>query len=381
MRLAETTKCPLSPAARAYSPWALVSAAATRPPLGRDAPGDAPARSSDTTTPAKGTLLASSRTVPRTTCARATDENVASSTIADNRNITPRSPKPNVLITEPSSGMPKLEVATASDGCLAMLAVPRPFLPTHAAGGTAVRLTLPESSPRRSRPAGGTVLSAVLHAGVIGATVAGTALSAPRPAPPEPLEKLVFVKPWKEDHPSLPPAPPPPHSVTPPTGTPPLVPPTIVAPPDIAVDPTFIPTRLPDLDAVLGAIPQGRTDVGTTTSSSAADGGGVNAGGVGEPLTALTVDEEVVVRDAATPRYPSILARAGVEGVVLARFVVDTLGRVERGSIVLESASNPLFGESVREALGRMRFVPARARGRAVRQLVQQPFTFAIANR
>jgi protein TonB len=65
---------------------------------------------------------------------------------------------------------------------------------------------------------------------------------------------------------------------------------------------------------------------------------------------------------------------------VIARFIVDTLGRVEGSSIAMVESSHALFAEAVRSALLRQRFVPAETGGRRVRQLVLQPFSF-IAQR
>lgn len=79
------------------------------------------------------------------------------------------------------------------------------------------------------------------------------------------------------------------------------------------------------------------------------------------------------------PRYPSILRSAGVEGEVLTQFVVDTLGRVEVASFKSIRTSHDLFEASVRAALPEMRFTPAEVGGKKVRQLVQQPFVFALA--
>ena len=79
-----------------------------------------------------------------------------------------------------------------------------------------------------------------------------------------------------------------------------------------------------------------------------------------------------------SPRYPDILRSAGVEGEVLAQFVVDTLGRVEPGSFKVIRKSHDLFEAAVRSALPQMRFLPAEVGGRKVKQLVQQPFVFAL---
>ena len=79
------------------------------------------------------------------------------------------------------------------------------------------------------------------------------------------------------------------------------------------------------------------------------------------------------------PRYPEMLKKAKIEGEVLAQFVVDTSGRADVSSFKVLKSSHELFTESVREALAKMHFVPAEIGGRKVRQLVQQPFTFALS--
>jgi TonB family protein len=78
------------------------------------------------------------------------------------------------------------------------------------------------------------------------------------------------------------------------------------------------------------------------------------------------------------PRYPPELKAAGVEGEVLVQFVVDTLGLPVLQTFRVLKSSHGEFTESVKTALPDMKFVPAELRGRKVRQLVQQPFVFAI---
>lgn len=79
------------------------------------------------------------------------------------------------------------------------------------------------------------------------------------------------------------------------------------------------------------------------------------------------------------PFYPDSLRSAGVEGEVLVQFVVDTLGKAEPQTFTVLKASHEAFADAVKEALPGMNFVPARNRGVKVRQLVQQPFVFALA--
>lgn len=77
------------------------------------------------------------------------------------------------------------------------------------------------------------------------------------------------------------------------------------------------------------------------------------------------------------PAYPQVLREAHVGGRVLVQFVVDTAGVPEIGTFKVLESSHALFSDAVREALPSMRFEPATIGGRRVRQVVQQPFTFA----
>ena len=79
------------------------------------------------------------------------------------------------------------------------------------------------------------------------------------------------------------------------------------------------------------------------------------------------------------PRYPDSLRVAKTEGEVLAQFVVDTTGLVQVTTLKVLKASHGLFVDAVRTALPTMRFEPALVGGRKVRQLVQQPFQFALS--
>ena len=80
------------------------------------------------------------------------------------------------------------------------------------------------------------------------------------------------------------------------------------------------------------------------------------------------------------PEYPPALLKAGVQGVVYARFVVDSVGHVDTASLVVLDKPNPEFVDAVRTALTKMKYRPAILHGRAVSQLVEQPFVFRIQN-
>lgn len=95
--------------------------------------------------------------------------------------------------------------------------------------------------------------------------------------------------------------------------------------------------------------------------------------------TSYEVDNAVQMSyGSAVPEYPADLLARHVQGSVRVRFVVDTSGSADTASIQILSSSDPAFTASVRAALPRMRFSPARLNGRRVRQLVEQPFRFNI---
>ena len=80
----------------------------------------------------------------------------------------------------------------------------------------------------------------------------------------------------------------------------------------------------------------------------------------------------------AAPTYPKDLLAKAIEGHATLRFVVDTTGLIDLGTIRLVEASHPLFVKAVEEAMPRMRFRPAMMGRNAVRQLAEQLFKFEI---
>lgn len=102
-------------------------------------------------------------------------------------------------------------------------------------------------------------------------------------------------------------------------------------------------------------------------------GGGLPAGTYFE----FQVDKPAAQRlDKGTPKYPSDLRAAGVEGDVWAQFVVDARGIPDMKTFRLLKATNGTFATAVRTALPQMRYSPAELRRKKVPQLVQQQFQF-----
>ena len=80
-----------------------------------------------------------------------------------------------------------------------------------------------------------------------------------------------------------------------------------------------------------------------------------------------------------SPAYPEALRAAGVEARVVARFIIDTVGRVEPASVAIAGVdADPRFVDAVRAVLPRLRFRPAMAAGHRARQQVEQPFAFTL---
>lgn len=228
-------------------------------------------------------------------------------------------------------------------------------------------LRLIESRQRRGRTAGAALVSLVSHTVVVGAVLVRTATGEPTRDPPPPVPRPVFLP--VPPRPAAPATPVPAGPVTAPTPT------TVIVPPiDIPVGVPPIGDPLPAPVTIGSGDPDARP--GTLTTP------GIGVGG-GPDTTALTGD--VVERPVRAlgptrrPRYPDLLRRNQVTGSVVVLFVVDTLGRVEPASFRAESAAHALFTESVRAVVLGMRFAPAEAGGRRVRQLVQQRFVFELS--
>ncbi|MEO7360600.1 MAG: TonB family protein [Gemmatimonadaceae bacterium] len=150
--------------------------------------------------------------------------------------------------------------------------------------------------------------------------------------------------------------------------------------PDLITIPVEIPPIAPDRTYVFeisSARDFARRSSGAGTGIGDEPGSGTApAGGV---MSDLQVDRQVsILSGYRTPRYPEALRAAGVEETLNASFVVDTLGRVESGSLEIPDAMHAPFAGAVREALANARFRPAESQGRRVRQRVVQAFVFSL---
>jgi TonB family protein len=130
----------------------------------------------------------------------------------------------------------------------------------------------------------------------------------------------------------------------------------------------------------IGGRPYGRLRPGERSSALGLAPLGQTARPADSVFTMLEVDRMVERYEfGAAPIYPPKLVAEGKQGHVHATFVVDTTGGVDMTSVQVLESDDPDFSESVRTALGAMRFRPATRGGRVVRQLVEQRFNFRIA--
>jgi protein TonB len=227
-----------------------------------------------------------------------------------------------------------------------------------------------ESRVRRQRRAGGMALSIATHLAIIGAVTA-TSVHATRPS----RDPIVAVH---------------------------LEPPSRPAPPRepehlsrtgahaasreaqfITVEQIHIsanvPTTLPLADDLPRPMPDyPTTEPGTPTGSATGPRSIVDGERVSDDTDWRGSELLMRIVTSATPRYPESLRQAGLDGRVLVRFVVDTVGRVDMNSVQVLESTHDLFTRAVRDVLGGFRFKPAEVRGRRVRAMAEMPFEFQI---
>ena len=225
-----------------------------------------------------------------------------------------------------------------------------------------------ESAPSRQRTRSATVISFALHAALVGSAVAATAVEVDvSPTVPVTVTTLVYPRSRQT---MVPPARPASPTPTAPSPTPPIMP------------PVEVPTTLPPVPEP-GTPPMDPwTTLPTSPGSPGGSGDPTAASGPGGDIGPMWPED--VARHAMplggvrAPRYPEPLRTRRLEGIVVASFVVDTLGRVEPASFKARESAHALFEQAVRTAVMSQRFRPAEWNGHRVRQLVEQQFVFRL---
>lgn len=223
-----------------------------------------------------------------------------------------------------------------------------------------------ESAPRKRRGLGMSIVSLVLHVLLIFGAIRATAGAAERIKEILQDTTMVFLK----AAPPPPPPPPPPPEMQlakqpPPQGFQTVMPPTEM-PKDIP--PVNLNERFDARDfsgkGVEGGIAAGI--VGGTGASNQ------------ETFVEAEVDDPVVPLNIPKPKYPPVLQQAGIAGSVDVQYVVGIDGKAEPETFKVLRSTNKAFEDPAREAILLGTFKPAKIRGQAVRQLVQQRISFTI---
>lgn len=145
------------------------------------------------------------------------------------------------------------------------------------------------------------------------------------------------------------------------------------------VAPTNIPTELPPIDLNERFDPRDYSGVGVEGGlATGMELPGLPGPADGQVYAVDLVTEQPERLAGPVPGFPPLLKQAGIQGRVMLEAVVDTLGRVEPGSIRIVSSPNPMFDAPSTAALRQTVFRPARVNGRAVRVLITMPFDFVI---
>ncbi len=95
-----------------------------------------------------------------------------------------------------------------------------------------------------------------------------------------------------------------------------------------------------------------------------------------EPIVefyALSDKPEVIHR--VEPAYPELARKAGIEGMVVAKVLIDTKGNVEKVEVV---KSHPMLDEAAVAAAKQFKFKPGKQRDRYVKVWMTIPFTFRL---
>ena len=220
-----------------------------------------------------------------------------------------------------------------------------------------------ESRFKPARSVGGTIASVTGHTALVAAALYATAQTHIRARPNDDVVHVAWIRP---------PEPVPTANSAPTT-------------PSTRIDgrrPILLNIKIPDISVVpIAADPiVGRPGDFARVPTDAVGGAATLLPSPGGTFRADQVEKQVAMLPGGSPpRYPDALRIAGVEGQVVAVFVVDDQGRVEPGSISFLRSDNERFEREVRATLRDMRFAPAEVGGRKVRQLVQMPFVFKLS--
>lgn len=228
-----------------------------------------------------------------------------------------------------------------------------------------------ESQPKRQRSIGQSITSAVVHVLLGYGAIRATSGAAEQLKEILQDTTMVFLKPPEPPPPPPPTAPPPDAIVT--ANPPPLGFQTVMPP-------TEIPKDIPPVNLNERFDAKDFTGKGVEGGLASGVVGGSGPVSTQETFLQEEVDDPVSPINFQKPRYPPVLQQAGIAGSVDVQYVVGIDGKCEPESFKIIRSTNKAFEEPAREAILASTFKPARIRGQAVRQLVQQKISFNIGS-
>ena len=226
-----------------------------------------------------------------------------------------------------------------------------------------------ESQPKRQRSFAQSAVSLVLHLLIGYGAIKATSGAAEQLKEILQDTSLVFLKPPEPPPPPPPEAPPPDAIVT--ANPPPLGFQTVMPP-------TEIPKDIPPVNLTEKFDAKDFSGKGVEGGLASGVLGGTGPVSTQETFVEAEVDDPVAPINQVKPKYPPVLQQAGIAGSVDVQYVVGVNGRAEPESFRVLRSTNKAFEEPARDAIMATTYKPAKIRGQAVRQLVQQRIAFNI---
>ncbi len=217
-----------------------------------------------------------------------------------------------------------------------------------------------------------TMMSLTLHGGILVAAVMATATATEVIQEIQRDTTMVFVSLKNKPEP-----PPPEPAPSPKVRLDPIV--SLRPPPQgfqAVTAPVGVPSDIPPVDFTEQFDPRNFSGVGVEGGVFDGVKGGTGSVDASALYRVAALDERPERLSGPPLQYPAALRQAGISGVVVIEFVIETTGRVDPSSINIVRSSNAAFEGPARDVIRKSLFRAGRVRGIAVRVLVQQQIDF-----
>lgn len=155
---------------------------------------------------------------------------------------------------------------------------------------------------------------------------------------------------------------------------------------EIAAPKFTLPEAVPDEEVTEDFVIVSQEELAEISSPVLSDGDGVGNVQIDIPIEEyipapdefVAVEEQPVVIQQVNPKYPEIARKAGIEGTVWVRVLVDRSGNVKDAIIAKESGANAGFEEAALEAAKQAKWKPAMQNKQPVTIWVAYPIKFQL---